>query len=142
MKYRHSIEVRYGECDMQRVPFNANYWVYCDDAIDRWMRSALGSAMGSDSPNFLITSAGFDFMTKAASGTWHSAVVFGDTVDIDLSVSRWGNTSFDVLAEMSVAGDIRFSATITYVSVNVASDHEDRRSVPIPESIKSLLSVY
>jgi acyl-CoA thioesterase FadM len=30
--YRHTIRVRYGECDMQRVVFNAHYFAYCDDA--------------------------------------------------------------------------------------------------------------
>ena len=32
------VRVRYGECDMQQVVFNANYLAYVDDAIDTWMR--------------------------------------------------------------------------------------------------------
>ena len=38
MAYRHALRVRYGECDMQQVVFNANYLAYIDDAIDTWMR--------------------------------------------------------------------------------------------------------
>ena len=75
-------------------------------------------------------------MTKSATGTWHSAVVFGDTVDIELAVTRWGNTSFDVGVVLSVASDVRFTATITYVSVNVAAEHSDPRSVSIPDEVK------
>lgn len=142
MTFRHTIEVRYGECDMQRVVFNPNYWVYCDDAIDRWMRGAIGEAFGSSDPNFAITSSGFDFMTKAVNGTWHSAVTFGDTVDIELSVSRWGTSSFDVHARLMVQNETRFEATITYVSVNVAANHADRRSVPIPDVVRNALDPH
>ena len=41
MSYVHTLRVRYGECDMQRVVFNANYFVYVDDAVDTWTRHAL-----------------------------------------------------------------------------------------------------
>ena len=40
--YRHPVRIRYGECDMQKVVFNANYLAYIDDATDTWMRTALG----------------------------------------------------------------------------------------------------
>ncbi|MFM7093508.1 MAG: acyl-CoA thioesterase, partial [Actinomycetota bacterium] len=36
--YEHRIRIRYGECDMQKVVFNAHYLAYCDDAADCWMR--------------------------------------------------------------------------------------------------------
>ena len=37
-RYRHSLRIRYGECDMQGVVFNANYMAYVDDAVDTWVR--------------------------------------------------------------------------------------------------------
>ena len=42
MSYVHRVRVRYGECDMQRVVFNANYLAYIDDATDTWFRETLG----------------------------------------------------------------------------------------------------
>jgi acyl-CoA thioester hydrolase len=140
MTYRHTLTVRYGECDMQRVVFNANYWVYCDDAIDTWMRRAIAREVGASHSNFQITETGFDFMLKSVTGTWSSAVVFGDTVDLDLSVSRWGNTSFDVAIDMKVSDETRFTATITYVSVNVSNGHDGRRPVAVPQLVKDALS--
>jgi acyl-CoA thioesterase FadM len=59
--YVHRIRVRYGECDMQRVVFNANYLAYCDDAADWWFRS-LGA---------LLEGGEWDVMVKAATLTWH-----------------------------------------------------------------------
>jgi acyl-CoA thioester hydrolase len=136
MTYVHSIRIRYGECDMQKVVFNANYWVYCDDAIDQWIRKALALEMGVEAGLVEITEIDFDFMLKTASGTWHSAVVFGDTADLHCSVSRWGNTSFDVKIDMRVGGESRFEAVITYVSVGVKS----RASSPVPDVVRRALT--
>lgn len=135
MTYIHSIRIRYGECDMQKVVFNANYWVYCDDAIDHWIRKALSVELGVDSALVDITAVDFDFMLKTVSATWHKAVVFGETVDLHCSVSRWGNTSFDVNVDMRVGGESRFQAVITYVSVGV----ESRVSSPVPDVVKRAL---
>lgn len=38
----HRVRVRYGDCDMQGVVFNANYVAYVDDAMDMWLQHALG----------------------------------------------------------------------------------------------------
>lgn len=136
MTYVHSIRIRYGECDMQKVVFNANYWVYCDDAIDHWIRKALAAELGKEAAVVEITDIDFDFMLKSVSGTWHSAVVFGETVNLHCSVSRWGNTSFDVKVDMRVDDESRFEAIITYVSVGVKS----RTSSPVPEVVRRALT--
>jgi len=39
--YALQIRVRYAECDLQGVVFNANYLVYVDDIIERWLTTAL-----------------------------------------------------------------------------------------------------
>src|SRR5262245_15394220 len=106
-RYRHSTRIRYGECDMQGVVFNANYMAYVDDAVDTWVREKLGH----------FEDLGFDFMLKKATLEWQSAATFGDTLDLDLEVGRWGNTSFDVEVEGTARGRAVFTATIVYVSV-------------------------
>ena len=137
MTYAHHVRVRYGECDMQKVVFNANYWVYCDDAVDHWVRRALAEVSGIVEGVFDITSIGFDFMLKKAVGTWHKAVVFGEEAVLLCSVKRWGRTSFDVAIDMRVGGETRFDADITYVSVGVVS----REAVPIPDVVKDALQL-
>jgi len=133
--YRHSITVRYGECDMQRVVFNANYLAYVDDAVDNWMRSALSSQLEQTGDPTNLHNVGFDFMVKKATVTWTSAVRFAETVDLDCSISRWGSTSFDVEVLGSVDGEERFVSSVTYVSV----DPQSQRPVPVPSSVKSVL---
>lgn len=133
--YRHSITVRYGECDMQRVVFNANYLAYVDDAVDNWMRSALSSELEQAGDPTNLHNVGFDFMVKKATVTWTSAVRFAETVDLDCSIARWGTTSFDVEVLGTVGGDKRFDAVVTYVSVNPDS----QRPVPVPALVKDSL---
>ncbi len=133
--YRHTIKVRYGECDMQRVVFNANYLAYVDDAVDSWMRSVLAPQLATSDDPTNLHSIGFDFMVKKASVTWQLPVTFAETVDLYCSVGRWGTTSFDVEVRGSVDGQDRFTSTVTYVSVDPTS----QRPTPVPVSVKSAL---
>lgn len=135
MTYSHLIRVRYGECDMQRVVFNANYWAYCDDAVDHWIRTVLATDAGRESGTVEITDLGFDFMLKKCTGTWHRAITFGDTVSVSCGIERWGTTSFDVAVDMQVNGASYFEAIITYVSVGV----ESRAPSPVPEFVRRAL---
>ena len=136
MPYVHTVRVRYGECDMQRVVFNANYFVYCDDAVDTWTRFALSDELQKAGSSTDLHAIGFDFMLKTTQLTWHSPVKFGDTLDMKCEVSRWGNSSFDVLINGQVVSDSRFDAVITYVSV----DPTTQRPAPIPAFVKEALS--
>jgi len=136
MPYVHTVRVRYGECDMQRVVFNANYFVYCDDAVDTWTRFALADELKKAGTSTDLHAVGFDFMLKTTQLTWHSPVKFGDTLDMDCEVSRWGRSSFDVVIKGSVRGELRFDATIVYVSV----DPTTQRPAPIPAFVKDALS--
>ncbi len=136
MSYVHTLRVRYGECDMQRVVFNANYFVYCDDAVDTWTRFALADELKKSGTSTDLHAIGFDFMLKTTQLTWHAPVKFGDTLDMHCAVSRWGTSSFDVAINGSVDGKSRFDAVITYVSVDPTS----QRPAPIPAFVKDALS--
>ena len=123
--YRHTIRVRYGEVDMQQVVFNAHYLAYCDDAADSWFRDRLGR----------YESMGWEMMVKKATIEWQSGATVGDQLDIDLGVTRWGNTSFDVGLVGTVKGQPVFTASIVYVGV--ASGTKD--TMPAPPEVREAL---
>lgn len=137
--YLHRIVVRYGECDMQRVVFNANYFAYCDDTVDSWMRSALSKELTAAGTATDLHALGFDFMLKTATITWHAPVRFGETIQMEAQVSRWGRSSFDVAIAGRVgegSGDVvRFDAAITYVSVDPIS----QRPAAVPDFVRAAL---
>lgn len=136
MTYVHSYRVRYGDCDMQRVVWNPNYFGFCDDAVDVWVRDALAKELGATSDPSSLHSIGFDFMLKKTTGTWDAPVKFGDTFDMACSVTRWGNTSFDVRVEGTVSGEARFVGEFVYVSIDPVS----QRPALIPSIVKDALS--
>lgn len=124
--FRHDIRVRYGECDMQQVVFNAQYLAYCDDAVMCWFVARFGARMHE-----------FDCMLKTVTITWHRPLRVAEVVSIDCEVSRWGNSSFDVVARGHVAGDPSFDASIVYVSTTPGAP----KVTPVPEWVKDALAV-
>ncbi len=123
--YVHRLRVRYGEVDMQRVVFNAHYLAYCDDACERWL-----AAVGLD-----VIALGWDFMLKKATIEWSSAATVHDQVEIGVSVTRWGTTSFDVGFAGSVDARPVFACTITYVGVRPGT----RETMPPPAEVRAAL---
>ena len=124
--YVHHVRIRYGECDMQRVVFNAHYLAYCDDAADWWFRS-LGA---------LLEAGEWDVMVKKATITWDGAAKVHDDLAIAVSVSRWGNRSFDVRFDGTVEGAPVFTADLTYVAVVTGTT----QTVPVPAEFRAAAS--
>jgi acyl-CoA thioester hydrolase len=123
--YRHSVPVRYGEVDMQRVVFNAHYLAWVDDAMTRWMQAV----------GYRYESAGWDFMVRHADIDFRGSATFGDVVDIDCSVEHWGQTSFRVLFVLTVDGRAVVELRLTYAGVKPGTVEK----APVPDEFRALL---
>jgi acyl-CoA thioester hydrolase len=80
--------VRYGECDVQGVVFNAHYLQYVDVGITELWRAAFGSygemlARGID---LVVVQARLKFLAPAR---------FDDELQLEVSVARLGETSVE-----------------------------------------------
>jgi acyl-CoA thioester hydrolase len=106
--HRERIAVRYHEVDLQNVVFNAHYLAFCDIACAAWMHAAIGWT-GTDDP--------VDWMLVKVVMEWQGSATYGDVVDVDCGIARWGNSSFDVAFRGTVEDRPVFTATITYVCV-------------------------
>ena len=128
MSYRHRLRVRYGECDMQQVVFNANYLAYVDDAIDSWMREVLGDS---------FEALEFDFMVKRATVEWHAAGPLGETCSTSTSPSRGGAAARSTSASTARSASSRCSrATLVYVSTVPG----EPTSTPVPDWVRDARS--
>ena len=127
MTHRHDVRVRYVDCDMHGVVYNAHYLTFVDDAFDCWVRQL--------DPTF-ETTFGWEVMLKRAEIVWDTPAHFADIVMINPSVTRWGNTSFDVEFKGSVGERAVFTSVVTYVVV----DHDQYAPMPIPEMLRDHLS--
>lgn len=124
--YRHEVRVRYGDCDMQQVVFNAHYLAYSDDAVMCWFMNRLAARMHE-----------FDCMLKSVNIVWHRPLRAGDIAMLDCVVTRWGNSSFDALIRGHVAGEPSFDTAIVYVSTTPGAP----KPTPVPEWVRSALRV-
>ena len=136
MTFVQEFRVRYNECDMQNVVFNANYFIYADDAVAQFVRQGLADELGKDISAIDLIEVGFDFMLKTTTATWHKGAKYTDIIHAACSVSRWGNTSFDVAVDMTVNDEQVFDCVITYVSVTPGAP----QTAPVPDVVRRALS--
>jgi acyl-CoA thioesterase FadM len=91
-------------------------------------------ALGGD-----LHSAGFDCMVKRAEITWIKGATFGNDVVIRLGVTKFGVTSFEVLAEGFINGEEKsFDANLLYVSTVPG----EAKATPVPSSVREKFSAY
>jgi acyl-CoA thioesterase FadM len=120
---------------MQRIVWNPNYFGFCDNGIDVWVRKALAPELSMIGPEADMGDLGFDFMLKAVEMTWHASARYGEQLSIDMSVTRWGNTSFDV----AMLGRVNDRHCIEGKFIYVSTDPSTARPAPIPQFFKTAL---
>jgi len=125
--HRERVVVRYQEVDLQNVVFNAHYLGWCDIAMASWFRRTIGWTGVGDA---------IDWMLVKATLEWQGSATYGDTVDIDCGIARWGRSSFDVAYRGTVEGAPVFTARITYVCVEPGT----KSPVAVPDEVRSKLS--
>lgn len=107
--FRYYLRVRYGECDAQKVVFNARYGDYVDLAATEFFR-ALGIAAGTEE---------FDYQAVKLTIEWKAPARFHQALELAVRIKHVGHTSFTMAVEFRIAGDERITATAELVGVLV-----------------------
>lgn len=123
-------KVRFSDTDIQGHVFNANYFVYFDDAVTDYLE-ALGL------PYQEITGRGHDLVLVRAECDFRSSGAFGETLLSGVRVSRLGNTSitFGLRVEEEKTGRVVAEGLEVYVVL----DHESRRPTPVPDYLRDAI---
>ena len=122
--------VRYKECDAQQVVFNARYGDYVDLAMTEFMR-----AMGCDYNQLLAQ--GLDNQVVKLTTEWQSSARFDDVLDVFVSLTHLGNTSFTLEADIRHADEGRAIARAEAVYVMMTT--EPFVKTPVPEGLREQL---
>lgn len=109
--FRYTLRVRYGECDAQKVVFNARYGDYVDLATVEFMR-ATGLAAA-------LLAGEFDYQVVKQITEWKSPARFDDVLEARVSTAALGNTSFTLRVEFRIADGGTLVALVETVYVNV-----------------------
>jgi len=126
--FRYYLRVRYGECDAQRVVFNARWGDYVDVAISEFLR-ALG--YGAE-----LASGELDFQLVKQTTQWRAPARYDDVLEATVRAGHLGNTSFTLLAEFRIAGKADPIVMVETVYVMVDSSLKKRA---LPDALRERL---
>ncbi|HEY6307684.1 MAG TPA: thioesterase family protein [Candidatus Angelobacter sp.] len=130
-RFRYYLRVRYGECDAQKVVFNARYGDYVDLATGEFLR-ALG--YGEE-----LASGELDFQLVKQTFEWKAPARFDQVLEISVSARRVGNTSFTLAAEFRIAGQDHSPVIVTAETVYVLVAPHTLNKAPIPPQLRAAM---
>lgn len=128
-RFRYYLRIRYGECDAQKVVFNARYADYIDLGTIEFLR-AIG--FGAD-----VISGALDYQLVKLTLEWKAPARFDQVLELSVYASQLGNTSFTVVTEFRIAGEEPIIATgeTVYVLVNPRT----LTKIPLPDDFRAAL---
>jgi acyl-CoA thioester hydrolase len=121
--FRYLFRVRYGECDAQKVVFNARYADYVDLAGTEFWRALLGGY-------HVLLEQGLDTQVVRLLIEWQGPARFDDVLCARVNVGRLGNTSFTLTFSLHRFPDNAAVATAEVVYVLVDASTFTKRSLP------------
>jgi acyl-CoA thioester hydrolase len=127
--FTHTIRVRYGECDVQGVVFNANWLAYFDVVITELWRALIGDYSG-------MVEEGADMMVAEAGIRFRGSARFDDLVEFRLTVTSLSNTAMSTRIEAWVGDDLAVEGSMRHVFVEPGTNTK----LPIPDHIRAALS--
>ncbi len=109
--FRHSIRVRWAECDPQGVVFNAHYLGYVDVSITELWRAAFGGYG-------VMLARGVDIVVAEAQLRFFSPARFDDELLLEVGIRHLGNTSIVSGHHCHRDGELLVDASIRHVLVD------------------------
>ena len=129
--FRHTLRVRYQECDPQGVVYFARYPEYADIALTEMFRAAFGSYDA-------MVGNGTDLVVAEMTVRYRAPARFDELVDVDLEVARLGETSLHCTAHIARGGQVLAEAGFRHVFIDVAT----KAKRPMPAAIRAGLERF
>lgn len=115
------LRVRYGECDLQGIVFNANYLLFADVGLTEYIRELMAiESKGADGDMLdgFIDHFGGDNWVRHADVDFRAPAKADDQLDIAVRITRFGCTSYTLLCHILRDDDLLNMITLTYVWFN------------------------
>lgn len=122
--------LRFAHCDPAGIVFYPRYFELCDAAVEDWTPVILGV-----SRHTLHLEMGLGLPTVDLHAGFTAVSRLGDLLDIDVILTRVGNSSIDLSIAMSCDGEPRLTARCT----QVLTDLSRMRSTPWPPEFRERL---
>ena len=130
---KFSVKVEWGDCDGAKIAFYPNFF--------RWMDAAAWNffdANGLSAQKLFSAHGWIGFPLVEARATFRKAVRFGDRLEIETTVARWGGRSFELKHIMRVVGEVAVEGRETRIwGVGDPADPGKLKAGTIPAEIKA-----
>lgn len=127
--FRYYLRVRYGECDAQKVVFNARYADYIDLSCLEFLKAIGFSAA--------LANGTLDYQNVKLTLEWKAPARYDQVLELSIRAVRLGNTSFTLATEFRIAGAERLIAAAETVYVLV--DPQTLTKTPLPPDFRAAL---
>ena len=125
-RFCYYLRVRYCECDMQKVVFNAHYGNYLGLAANEFLRSL---PFGGN-----LVDGHLDYQLVKQTIQWRAPARFDQVLGISVSVKHLGRTSFTIATDIRIAGEE--AVIVSAETVRVIMDAKSMTKLPIPEELR------
>jgi acyl-CoA thioester hydrolase len=127
----HELRVRYGECDLQGIVFNANYLLYFDVGIGELWREAV-------CPWQEMVERGVDAVVAEANLRFRSPARYDDVLRLELRVTRLEETSVTTQIDVLRDDELLVQGRLEHVFVDATT----WKRAPTPDWIRDGLSRF
>lgn len=124
--------MRYSECDLQGVVFNANYLTYLDEAITELFRTTLDGGYQA------MVAAGVDMVVAESTVRYLGPARFDDEIEVEATVTRLGTTAMTTAMRVTRDGVALTEAELRHVFVH----SPEGGKTAIPDSVRAALEPY
>ncbi|WP_321325511.1 thioesterase family protein [uncultured Parasphingorhabdus sp.] len=112
------IRVRYAECDLQGIVFNAHYLAFADVGMTEYMRALVAADRPQDERDMLGSFTrhfGGDNWVRHADVDYRASARADDLLDIAVRITRFGRTSYSLLVHLLRGDELINVVKLTYV---------------------------
>ena len=127
--YRHTIRVRYAECDAQGVVYFARYPFFFDVAITELWRDRIG-------PYDEMVQAGTDFVVGELNVKYRAPALFDELIDVVIDAIRVGETSVTFEWRIVRGDDLLIEGMLRQVCIDPPTKTKKR----VPDEVRAGLS--
>ncbi len=119
------LRVRYAECDLQGIVFNAHYLAFADVGMTEYMRALVAADRPLDDGDMLGTFSqhfGGDNWVRHADVDFRASAKADDLLDIAVRITRFGRTSYTLLVHILRGEELLNVIRLTYVWFDPATE--------------------
>ncbi len=128
---RRTLTVEWGDCDAAGIVYFPRYFEWFDASTAALFRRA-----GFEKHDLMKTYGIVGYPLVDARARFILSSTFGDSVDIETSISRWGRSSFDVQHRLLRGTDLAVEGFETRVwTVRVGGEQGGLKSQAIPPEV-------